>query len=782
MKLEEFIEKSQNKFNYKINDKIEYVFDYSNINNDITSRTYIKLRCKIHNYTFDIMEKNHISSIFGGCKICERLKKNTSLNLKSYEDFIKNSTRPDVINIINLIKKDLLIINEKNELLQQKQKNQEIKEQKEEQKEEQNDNIIKNKNYDLKKIKLNEYNKYIDYNDSSTYKPLDELNFNLYEINEIGLIRNKQSRQIIRPMKKGNKLQVNLQNNNKENKHPNIDNLYINILKKNINNEDIFNIYNKFFDIRDREQKTTQNSINKSCDKEYNKDIAKLDKISDFSKYFKNEQILTLDYKPLGKFYCKNKEYDLSNYWINSYGVLIKKYIKDNTLYFKMYSPILNEDKYLTYHITYKNLDTHFRIHRLVAKVFLENGNKNYYDNNMNVDHINGNKLNNHKDNLRWTTIELNNKLGNGIDVIKINTKTYDIDFEMSLMDAYKNGATKSIFTSNISINGDIIYLRKSIFNKFYSLNKSLEENIKIIQNEINNKSSIIYKPLNYNEIINNDNFDDFDDLNDEYIYNDKQIENKNDYNENNIICKNINKSLEEININNYINEKNINNLYYSLTFKQMNISAIQKANRKQVIKIDKKTGEVLDIYEASLNIDVFRNNTLKITKLEYSKTNIDNLPIKLQNKKVVDKYGFYFTPRTNENIGDIIDITNPKTGKIDDLDNKDKLKEKRINQTKNAVQSKMKKVVQCDLNGNILNTYESVHEAGRQNGNISLNLNDKTYKTNHKYYSDVLLERHIIYFKGYFWKYVEDLTDEEKKNNCINILDENGNILKYKK
>ena len=55
MKLEEFIEKSQNKFNYKINDKIEYVFDYSNIKNDITSRTYIKLRCKIHNYTFDII-------------------------------------------------------------------------------------------------------------------------------------------------------------------------------------------------------------------------------------------------------------------------------------------------------------------------------------------------------------------------------------------------------------------------------------------------------------------------------------------------------------------------------------------------------------------------------------------------------------------------------------------------------------------------------------------------------------------------------------------------------
>lgn len=76
-----------------------------------------------------------------------------------------------------------------------------------------------------------------------------------------------------------------------------------------------------------------------------------------------------------------------------------------------------------------------FRVHRLVAKLFVKNSDKNK---NIIVNHIDGNKLNNNYKNLEWTTITGNNKHCAAMGLVtKTKRRIAQYDLEGNLIKEY---------------------------------------------------------------------------------------------------------------------------------------------------------------------------------------------------------------------------------------------------------------------------------------------------------------------------------------------------------
>lgn len=79
----------------------------------------------------------------------------------------------------------------------------------------------------------------------------------------------------------------------------------------------------------------------------------------------------------------------------------------DGTLYShqrgKWHKPILDSRGYMTYNLSLRNGRRHRRIHRMIAEYFIPN--PFGYET---VNHIDGNKLNNHAENLEWCTLQQN--------------------------------------------------------------------------------------------------------------------------------------------------------------------------------------------------------------------------------------------------------------------------------------------------------------------------------------------------------------------------------------
>lgn len=63
-------------------------------------------------------------------------------------------------------------------------------------------------------------------------------------------------------------------------------------------------------------------------------------------------------------------------------------------------------------------------LHRLLAKYFLDNGDKFFYDKTYIVDHIDNNKLNNKIENLQWINRKQNSIKSLGKSIIKLDPKT----------------------------------------------------------------------------------------------------------------------------------------------------------------------------------------------------------------------------------------------------------------------------------------------------------------------------------------------------------------------
>ena len=84
----------------------------------------------------------------------------------------------------------------------------------------------------------------------------------------------------------------------------------------------------------------------------------------------------------------------LENYCINEHGIILNIRTRG------MVRPSINKKGYLQVCLTNKNT---YSIHRLVALTFIENK-----ENKTEVNHIDGNKLNNHISNLEWNTTQEN--------------------------------------------------------------------------------------------------------------------------------------------------------------------------------------------------------------------------------------------------------------------------------------------------------------------------------------------------------------------------------------
>ena len=99
------------------------------------------------------------------------------------------------------------------------------------------------------------------------------------------------------------------------------------------------------------------------------------------------------------------------NYYVSNYGRIksegkegfnptTKNHFKFHPVILK---PSLTNWGYLRVVLQYNHTRKHMRVHRLVAEAFLLN-----IENKPEVNHIDGNKLNNHVDNLEWVTAKEN--------------------------------------------------------------------------------------------------------------------------------------------------------------------------------------------------------------------------------------------------------------------------------------------------------------------------------------------------------------------------------------
>lgn len=71
--LKDTIEKSKIKFNDN--------YDFTNFKY-ILATTKSELKCKKYNYIFNILQSDHLTSIYGGCKLCTNEHQNLEKNKK----------------------------------------------------------------------------------------------------------------------------------------------------------------------------------------------------------------------------------------------------------------------------------------------------------------------------------------------------------------------------------------------------------------------------------------------------------------------------------------------------------------------------------------------------------------------------------------------------------------------------------------------------------------------------------------------------------------------------
>ena len=88
----------------------------------------------------------------------------------------------------------------------------------------------------------------------------------------------------------------------------------------------------------------------------------------------------------------KWKQYeDWTTYYISDHGDVYSCFLKD------IYKPFVGREGVLQIGFTKRKIRKTIYIHRMVAKLFLPNPNGFY-----NIRHKDGNKMNNHVDNLEW--------------------------------------------------------------------------------------------------------------------------------------------------------------------------------------------------------------------------------------------------------------------------------------------------------------------------------------------------------------------------------------------
>ncbi len=125
---------------------------------------------------------------------------------------------------------------------------------------------------------------------------------------------------------------------------------------------------------------------------------------------------------------------DLSNYEISREGIVINKNANNEIMEAK-----INRDGYLYVKLSSKYKQQNFRIHRLIGRYFLDEG-ESYYDSAFVINHIDENKLNNSVENLEWTTQQKNVLHSLARRVAKLNKDTDEVlNIYESLKEAYED-------------------------------------------------------------------------------------------------------------------------------------------------------------------------------------------------------------------------------------------------------------------------------------------------------------------------------------------------------
>lgn len=94
-------------------------------------------------------------------------------------------------------------------------------------------------------------------------------------------------------------------------------------------------------------------------------------------------------------------------------------------------NPYIGTNGYKQIDLTYKQKKGKFLLHRLLAEAFIPNP-----ENKPCIDHINGNKLDNRIENLRWCTYEENNN--NPVTIEKFKNKIVSVDAKKKMSESQK--------------------------------------------------------------------------------------------------------------------------------------------------------------------------------------------------------------------------------------------------------------------------------------------------------------------------------------------------------
>lgn len=137
-------------------------------------------------------------------------------------------------------------------------------------------------------------------------------------------------------------------------------------------------------------------------------------------------------------------------YYVNSYGRVWSDKSK------KWLKPAPNGRGYLGVALCRDGKQFTKTIHKLVAEVFIPNDDPEHKDT---VDHIDGNKTNNHADNLRWLSREENARLGNIKPLMLFDTLSGDVEqFDSQIEAAAFLGCSNSMM-SKMTLKPQIEYL-----------------------------------------------------------------------------------------------------------------------------------------------------------------------------------------------------------------------------------------------------------------------------------------------------------------------------------